>query len=388
MVNPSLAKGTSTQERAEFRRAVMEYRRTHSLYATISHFNVSRTFICKWQKRYHIDPSDLQDHSRAPKVCKNGYTEEEKATLKSSLLIDNQDSRKRNKLIPTIYRNCVIFANRSYASIRLIANKMIGQCKRLINPKAKKKVRTGRSNTKADVPGELVQVDMKCVPTNAIVQAHLSDEVHRERLVKTAYQHMEGMMYKLTEQERLFPDLPMIRYLKDECQREYQQNVEDIRQADLEPQKELKLYQYTAVDVKSRWVFRWMFVEHSELASLRFAIELVKAAPFDIQCIQTDNGSEFVSDYMNGHEAHTTYFQEFLTGNGIIHRRITKGKPWENAYVESQHRIDQERLYDTMRVGSLDEGMAVLAAYQRESNLYPKPCLGMKSPMQMIEGIA
>lgn len=388
MGNPSLAAGATAQERAEFRREVMEYRCTHSLNETMARFRVSRTFLCKWQKRFRIDPVDLCERSRGPKVCVQGYTDEEKAALKSSLLVDNQESRKRNKLAPTIYRSCTIRAKRSYASIRRIANKLIGRCKRVINPKAKKKVRTGSANAAVDVPGEVIQVDMKCVPAKAVVQTLLSDEIRKERLIQAACQHMEGKMNKLTEQERLFPDLRMIRYLKDECQCEYRQNDEDIRRADLAPQKDPKLYQYTAVDVKSRWVFRWMFVEHSELASLRFAIELVKAAPFDIQCIQTDNGSEFVSDYMNGHEAHTTYFQEFLTGNGIIHRRITKGKPWENAYVESQHRIDQERLYDTMRVGSLDEGMAVLAAYQRESNLYPKPCLGMGSPMQMIEEIA
>ena len=87
---------------------------------------------------------------------------------------------------------------------------------------------------------------------------------------------------------------------------------------------------------------------------------------------------------MKGHGCHTTYFQKFLVSNDILHSRIAKGSPWENGYVEAQHRIDQERLYDTMKVSSLDEGMAVLAAYQSESNLYPKPCLGMKSPMDMI----
>ena len=113
----------------------------------------------------------------------------------------------------------------------------------------------------------------------------------------------------------------------------------------------------------------------------------MKAAPFNIRCIQTDNGSEFVSDYMNGHEGHTTHFQDYLSSNGILHRRIPKGKPWENAHVEAQHRIDQERLYDTMCVGSLDEAAVALAKYQCVSNLLPKPCLGMKSPMQMIEEI-
>ena len=210
MVNPLLATGIDAQERAEFRRTVMEYRCTHSLNETIAHFRVSRTFICKWQKRFRIDPSDLQDHSRKPKGCANGYTEEEKTALKSSLLVDNQECRKRNKLAPTIYRSCTIRVKRSYASIRRIANKLIGRCKRVINHKAKKKVRTGSTNAAVDIPGELVQVDMKCVPARAVVQTHLSDEIRKERLIHSSFQHMEDMMAKLTEQKRLFSGLPMI----------------------------------------------------------------------------------------------------------------------------------------------------------------------------------
>jgi transposase InsO family protein len=167
----------------------------------------------------------------------------------------------------------------------------------------------------------------------------------------------------LDEQERAFPYLPIIRHLRDEYLREYAIYLGDIRKTSLEPEKELKLYQYTAVDIKSRWTFRWMFSEHSELAALRFAIELMREVPFTIQCVQTDNGSEFVSVYMNGHDGRATLFQELLTSKNIVHRRIAKGKPWENGYVEAQHRIDQERLYDTMKVGSLEEGMAALAAY-------------------------
>jgi transposase InsO family protein len=218
-------------------------------------------------------------------------------------------------------------------------------------------------NTPASVPGEIVQVDMKCVPTKAIQQRHTSDEVRKDGLIAAAWQRMENTVNELDEQERAFPYLPIIRHLRDEYLREYAIYLGDIRKTSLEPEKELKLYQYTAVDIKSRWTFRWMFSEHSELAALRFAIELMREVPFTIQCVQTDNGSEFVSVYMNGHDGRATLFQELLTSKNIVHRRIAKGKPWENGYVEAQHRIDQERLYDTMKVGSLEEGMAALAAY-------------------------
>jgi transposase InsO family protein/transposase-like protein len=387
MANPLLSSTTTPEERAAFRRDVMEFRLRHSLSETMARFGVSRTFLCKWQRRYRADPSDLEERSREPKKSSTRYSREERTQLKRSLLIDNQMGRKRNKLIPTIFRLSAMLAHRSYASIMRMANKLIGKCGRAKNVKTKK-IRTGKCNPEPCFPGELVQVDMKCVPADAVVQISESEEIRKADLVFSARQHMEDMMRKLAEHEYLFPELPMIRYLKEECQREYRQNEEDIKRAALYPQKELKLYQYTAVDVKSRWVFRWMFAEHSELASLRFAMELVSSAPFSIRCIQTDNGSEFVSDYMNGHRMHMTHFQAFLSSNSILHKRIGKGKPWENAHVESQHRLDQERLYDTMCVGSLEEATLILSEYQRVSNLYPKPCLGMKSPMQMIEEYA
>ena len=384
MTNQLLAKGTKAQDRAEFRRIVMEYRKTHSINVTAAYFSVSRTFVCKWQNRYRLDSSDIRERSRRPQNCARAYAENEKVAFKASLLMDNKAIRKRNRIAPSIYQNMTVFFHRSYSSLKRLANLLIGRCKRLITPKSKKKVRTGRINATASKPGEIVQVDMKCVPKNAIMQTCESEEARKKKLVRAARHHMKRKMNRLKEQARTYPGLPIIKYQQDECYREYKDYVESVQNSTLGPEKTLNLYQYTAVDVKSRWTFRCMYNKHSELASLRFVVELLKAAPFDIQCIQTDNGSEFVSDYLDGHESHITCFQEFLAKHNIVHRRIAKGKPWENAYVEAQHRIDQERLYDAMRVGSLEEGITSLTVYQDESNWYPKPCLGMKSPMDMI----
>jgi hypothetical protein len=170
MANQLLTKGTNEQERAEFRRVVMEYRETHSINVTAAYFNVSRTFVCKWQKRYRLDPSDIRERSRRPQNCARAYTENEKIAVKSSLLMDNKAIRKRNRIAESIYRNMTVFSHRSYASVKRLANQLIGRCKRLLNPRAKKKVKTGQINATASKPGEIVQVDMKCVPKKAIIQ--------------------------------------------------------------------------------------------------------------------------------------------------------------------------------------------------------------------------
>lgn len=64
MAKRAQAKELSDSERAEFRRAVMEYQCTHRINDTIRYPGVSRSFVCKWQKRYKIDPADLHDQSR------------------------------------------------------------------------------------------------------------------------------------------------------------------------------------------------------------------------------------------------------------------------------------------------------------------------------------
>ena len=82
MTNQLLAKGTKAQDRAEFRRIVMEYRETHSINVTAAHFNISRTFVCKWQNRYRLDSSDIRERSRRPQNCTRAYTANKKAAFK------------------------------------------------------------------------------------------------------------------------------------------------------------------------------------------------------------------------------------------------------------------------------------------------------------------
>jgi transposase InsO family protein len=58
-----------------------------------------------------------------------------------------------------------------------------------------------------------------------------------------------------------------------------------------------KLYQYTAIDECTRWRYIEIFDEISTYSSCQFVRQLIKRFPFEILCIQTDNGSEFTSRY-------------------------------------------------------------------------------------------
>ena len=89
-----------------------------------------------------------------------------------------------------------------------------------------------------------------------------------------------------------------------------------------------RFYQYTAIDECTRWTFRMMVDTQCEQAAFRFLDELIKAAPFRINRVKTDNGSEFTSKYLKNHDAHETLFEARLLMEGIKYYRIQPGKPW------------------------------------------------------------
>ena len=146
-----------------------------------------------------------------------------------------------------------------------------------------------------------------------------------------------------------------------------------------------KYYQYTAVDECTRWTYRCMYNEHSTYSSVQFLHQLVKACPFQIKRIQTDNGTEWTKQLIANDPKDLTSFELGLKVYGIEYQRIRVATPRHNGKVERQHRIDQARFYNDLRMYSLLDGQRQLAEYQRKSNDYIKGCLGMRSPNQMIE---
>lgn len=146
-----------------------------------------------------------------------------------------------------------------------------------------------------------------------------------------------------------------------------------------------KYYQYTAVDECTRWTYRYMYDEHSTHSSIDFLHRLVKACPFQIKRIQTDNGTEWTKQLIANDPKDLTSFELGLKAYGIEYQRIRVATPRHNGKVERQHRIDQARFYNSLRMFSLLDGRRQLADYQRKSNEYIKGCLGMKSPNQVVE---
>lgn len=145
-----------------------------------------------------------------------------------------------------------------------------------------------------------------------------------------------------------------------------------------------KYYVYVAIDECSRWTFRQMYDEHSTYSSYQFLISLIKAAPFPILRIQTDNGSEFTNALLVVKAKHKTLFEGALEKLGIEYQRIRIATPRHNGKVERQNRQDSERFYSKLKMYNLEDGRKQLAVYQKKSNTYIKTCLNMQSPNEVV----
>lgn len=145
-----------------------------------------------------------------------------------------------------------------------------------------------------------------------------------------------------------------------------------------------KYYQFTAKDECSRWTYRQMYAEHSTYSAKDFLERLVRTAPFPIRLIQTDNGTEFTNALLVTKSKHKTLFEQALLDMGIDYKRIRIATPRHNGKVERQHRTDEKRFYQHMRMYGLEDGRKQLAIYQRASNSHIMTCLNLRSPNEVI----
>ena len=187
-------------------------------------------------------------------------------------------------------------------------------------PKAKKKNRKSRRYPEILVPGEKVQIDVKEVPYNCLRGKVLRDGKH--------------------------------------------------------------LYQWTAIDECTRIRFVYGFEEHTPENTVKFLKMLLKAFPFKIQTIQTDNGTEFTYKYIS--ETEISPLDKALNKLGIKHKLIPPRTPWHNGKVERSHRNDQRYFYDWETFRNVDELNEKLEKHLEWSNNKPMRTLGYKSPKQLL----
>ena len=147
---------------------------------------------------------------------------------------------------------------------------------------------------------------------------------------------------------------------------------------------ELKFYQYTAIDEYSRYRYLEAFEEHSTYSSTLFLEHLIKAFPFPIKCVQTDNGTEFTKRLLPAERRTPTLFETRLKQCGIEHKLIRPYTPRHNGKVERSHRKDNEYFYATHTFYSFDDFKKQLAVHSRKYNKFPMRPLNWKSPTDYV----
>lgn len=112
-------------------------------------------------------------------------------------------------------------------------------------------------------------------------------------------------------------------------------------------------FQYTAIDVASRWRYLRIFEEESSFHSVTFFADVIERFPYQITGLKTDNHSTFTNRYLGTNKrsdmtVKTSHMLDiFCASRGIVHYLIDTGKPAQNGTVERSHRSDQETLYDS-----------------------------------------
>ena len=144
-----------------------------------------------------------------------------------------------------------------------------------------------------------------------------------------------------------------------------------------------KFYQYTAIDEFSRWRYLEAFQEHSTYSSDQFLEHLIKAAPFKILCVQTDNGTEFTKRLLPGDNG-PSLFETRLEQAGIRHKLIRPYTPRHNGKVERSHRKDNEYFYASHKFYSFEDFKNQLAVRCRNYNRFPIRPLGWLSPIEYL----
>jgi len=151
-------------------------------------------------------------------------------------------------------------------------------------------------------------------------------------------------------------------------------------------------YQYDIVDCATRIKYKRLYPGVNPRYTVDFLEHATRffAPAFSFQCIQTDNGLEFVYDQLPQTRPDTlTAMQQWLTANGIRHGRIPSRSPHLNGRIERSHGVDKDR-YKKLTTNSHQktELQTFLVEDCLDYNFYrPHSMLCMLTPVEYLQGI-
>ena len=130
-------------------------------------------------------------------------------------------------------------------------------------------------------------------------------------------------------------------------------------------------YQYAAIDEYIRLRYLAAFEEQSTYSSMCFVQQLIKAFPFKIEKVQTDNGLEFTKISSKAKPENKTLIERQLEEYGIAHQKIRPYTPRRNGKVERSHKKDSEYFYKFEIFKCKEEYEEKLSDWNKEYNNFP-----------------
>ena len=120
--------------------------------------------------------------------------------------------------------------------------------------------------------------------------------------------------------------------------------------------EEGKRYLFVAIDRTSKFAYAELHAQSDRTVAVAFLRSLIKAVPYKIHTILTDNGVQFCHPprYRNGLTARyiTHMFDLCCHEHGIEHRTTKVNHPWTNGQVERMNRTLKDATVKRYRYGS------------------------------------
>lgn len=151
-----------------------------------------------------------------------------------------------------------------------------------------------------------------------------------------------------------------------------------------------RYFQYTAIDLASRWRHLQVYDEQTNNHSVEFLKEVIALFPYTILAIKTDNGSIFTNYYLGTTKRSDMtvktlhVLDRFCATQNIVHYLIDPGKPAQNGTVERSHRSDQESFYNRNHFHSFKDLQKKMRRWNQEYNDLEHCGLRGKTPNEAL----
>jgi len=240
-------------------------------------------------------------------------------------------------------------------------------------------------------PNQHTETELKLIQNMRKRNPHLGLVVFWVKLTQRGYSRSITSLYRVLIKLKMQPvKLPNPKYIPKPYEQMYYpgQRIQiDVKHVPAScivgDAKGKKFYQYTAIDEFSRFRYVEAFEEASTYSSTIFLQNMLKALPFKVECVQTDNGLEFTNRLGNCKNK-LTMFELTLQQLSIHHKLIRPFTPRHNGKVERSHRKDNEYFYAVETFYSFNDFKNQLNTYIKKYNRFPMRPLKWISPLQTL----